>query len=255
MKRTKHGLWYLYKALSNELFTDLPNVDIDGISSWEPVQRGALYKDLLIRYHRNKRCAELRAEYRDTYVAPADQDEQHELAIAEAERRAAFYLQRMEAIAAALDAGPHTGPHPVPHTGPRTDTPEVTDRKGSAGQRKKKKKGKRGGVDRSRDLPSLIAEDVADDPGFWSTVKAEAYGHATEDALALYNGLLRDIIQAAKTRVKSEPGVRVVHTLAKYVLSCFGSRTACGFSDQGPWTEWTTAALHRVKNCQAKEIR
>ena len=89
-------------------------------------------------------------------------------------------------------------------------------------------------------------------------MEKDAYGHAVAEVDTLYNRLLREIIEMTKARLGAEPGVRVVHTLAKYVLSCFGSRSDCvAFHDfnHGEWTEWTTAALHRVKNCKAKEIR
>jgi hypothetical protein len=263
-KQNRYKLYFTYKSLSNELFNDLPSVDIEGISLWAPEKRGALYKDLLVRYVRHKRCAEFRAEYRDAYVAQADRDERHELAISEAERRAAFYLQTMEEIAVALQADASAENVP-PESDDRSPVGKKSGRKQEGKKGKTGKKGNGPGVKagksragqdkRAENLPLLIAGALRESPDFWSKVQSEAYGHAAAEVDVLYDSLLREIVQSAKARLKEDPSPRVVHTLAKYVVSCFGLRSSCNTFHEGPWVDWTTAALRRVKDCKAGDLR
>jgi len=261
MKQNRIKIYFTYKSLSNELFNDLPSVDIEGIASWEAARRGALYKDLLVRFLRNKRCAELRAEYRDNFVALGDRDEQHEFAIAEAERRAAFYLRKMEKIAVALQTKelekvdissslPDDWSHGV-ESGRGQMRKKLKEKKAKG----KKEKRRKNGVEAAVDLPSLIAEDFSKDPDFWSKVREEAYGHAAGEVDVLYDRLLREIVHFAKARLGKDPGARVVHTLAKYVLSCFGLRSGANMFDEQTWVDWTTAALRRLKDCKDGHLR
>jgi hypothetical protein len=255
MSQAKYKTYVLYKALSNELFKPLPRVDVSNVARLPAKDRGELRQKLCVGYERNRRCAELRELYRDTFVPPGRRDFQHEKAIEEARRRAQFYSDLLAAMAANLQegaAGPGSGTPPSGRgSGDTADSGRaIRTGKPAKGPARRRNKASPGFTGPDPETAKPEAENA-----FWEAVRQEAYGSEVKMADQLYKDLVSDIVARGTERLGREPGVRLVNSLLYCVISLFGQPSGKLNLAESDWSNWLNECLGRMKRVNRKMFR
>jgi hypothetical protein len=244
---SKGKAYFMYKSLSRDLFTHLPQVPLDGIEAWPTSRVGKVRQLLYIGFQRNSRCAELRRYYRDTFVDPSLRDEQHEIAILEAERCAHFYETQLHEMGRKLTAvSDGSGATDPVETPPQDSAKPYPNRRDIRRVRRVRRKLRKVRTENDSPKGSDIGEPTTE-PSEFSLVQDEAYKRAE----AFYDALSEKVRHAAMPYVKTLPEM-LLSTLVHCVISMYARKSQTSGELSRGW--WETALL-RMRNASDFELR